>query len=63
MSRNFLKAIIGDQVNVILTAAAINFKRVINLWKKEGNLSWQLFYKSLVNIYWDSIAQKLKMTF
>ena len=63
MGRNFLKGIIGDQVNVILAAAAMNFKRVINLWKKEANLSWQPFCKWLVNVYWDIIVQTLIMTF
>ena len=31
MGRNFYKGIAGDQINVLLAAAAYNFKRVINL--------------------------------
>jgi transposase, IS5 family len=34
MNRNFLKGIPGDQMNVLLAAAAMNFKRIMNLWKK-----------------------------
>ena len=34
MNRNFLKGVIGDEMNVLLSAAAMNFKRVMNLWKK-----------------------------
>lgn len=63
LGRNFLKGIFGDGVNVLLAAAAMNFKRVMNLWKKEANLSWQLFYNLLVNVFWKFIARKLKMTF
>lgn len=37
MRRNFLKGISGDQINVLLCAAAMNFKRVMNLWKQRLN--------------------------
>lgn len=37
MRRNFLKGVNGDQMNVLLCAAAMNFKRVINLWKQRLN--------------------------
>jgi IS5 family transposase len=36
LSRNFYKGIKGDTINVMLAAAAMNFKRMMNLWK--GNL-------------------------
>ncbi|MEO6849858.1 MAG: IS5 family transposase [Mucilaginibacter sp.] len=36
LCRNFLKGIIGDLMNVILAAAAMNFKRVMNLWRTEA---------------------------
>jgi transposase, IS5 family len=63
MNRNFLKGIVGDSLNVLLAAAAFNFKRVINLWKKEANYSWQPIYNFLLNIYWQIYAQKIKTTF
>lgn len=33
LSRNFYKGIIGDNINVMLSAAAFNFKRMMNKWK------------------------------
>jgi IS5 family transposase len=33
MNRNFLKGVIGDEMNVLLSAAAMNFKQVMNLWQ------------------------------
>lgn len=63
LCRNFLKGILGDNMNVILAAAAMNFKRRINLWRTEAILRWLLIYKFVINIYWDFIAPKLKTTF
>jgi len=34
LSRNFYWKIFGDNINVLLSAAAFNFKRMINQWKK-----------------------------
>lgn len=33
LSRNFYSGIFGDDINVMLAAAAMNFKRMINKWK------------------------------
>jgi IS5 family transposase len=45
LSRNFYKGIKGDNINVMLAAAAMNFKRMINIWKKNlFALFYQLFY-------------------
>jgi IS5 family transposase len=33
LSRNFYKGIFGDNINVMLAAAAMNFKRMMNKWK------------------------------
>lgn len=63
MNRNFLKGIAGDAFNLILSAAALNFKRVMNLWKKEALYSWQLICNIIVNMYWQFYAQKFKVTF
>jgi IS5 family transposase len=63
MGRNFYKGIFGDNINVILAAAAMNFKRVMNLWKKEAKLIWQLIYIYTLEIYWKNYVQKLKLTF
>jgi transposase, IS5 family len=34
LSRNFYKGLKGDNINVMLAAAAMNFKRIMNIWKK-----------------------------
>ena len=33
LSRNFYRGIMGDNINVMLAAAGMNFKRMINKWK------------------------------
>ena len=33
LSRNFYKGIKGDNINIMLAAAAMNFKRMMNIWK------------------------------
>ena len=63
LCRNYLKGIIGDNMNVILAAAAMNFKRRINLWRTEATRCWLLIYKYFINAYWNFIDQKSKMTF
>lgn len=42
LSRNFYKGIQGDNINIMLSAAAFNFKRMINIWKR---IFFVLFYK------------------
>lgn len=63
LCRNYLKGILGDNMNVILAAAGMNFKRRINLWRTEAIRCWLLIYKWIINAYWNFIAQKLKTTF
>jgi Transposase DDE domain./Transposase domain (DUF772). len=33
LSRNFYKGLVGDNINVMLAASAMNFKRRMNIWK------------------------------
>jgi IS5 family transposase len=40
LSRNFYKGILGDNINVMLAAAAMNFKRMMNKWKEDPSLSF-----------------------
>ena len=63
LCRNYLKGIAGDNMNVILAAAAINFKRRINLWRTEAIRRWLLILKYFLDTYWNIIAQNKKMTF
>lgn len=34
LNRNYYKGITGDNINVMLAAAAMNFKRMMNIWKQ-----------------------------
>ena len=44
-------------------AAAMNFKRVMNLWRTEAINRWLLIFKYVENAYGSFIAQILNMTF
>jgi IS5 family transposase len=43
LSRNFYKGLVGDNINVMLAAAAMNFKRMMNLWKNFLGWLWETF--------------------
>ncbi len=61
MNRNFLKGVIGDEMNALLAAAAMNFKRVMNIWKQG---LWNLLFllqQSIIQILF--YQRNLKMTF
>ncbi len=63
LCRNYLKGIPGDLMNVILAAAAMNFKRVMNLWRTEANHCWMLIdtlYSFVISLL---LPEKLKPTF
>lgn len=47
LSRNFYKGIVGDNINVMLSAAAMNFKRMMNIFKK---MSFDFFIRILYTI-------------
>ena len=63
LCRNYLKGISGDNINLILAAAAMNFKRRMILWRTEALKRWLLILKQLLDIYWNFIALKFKLTF
>lgn len=46
LSRNYYKGVFGDNINVMLAAAAMNFKRMMNKWKANPH-----FYFFLKQIY------------
>ena len=65
LGRNFYKGIQGDNINVMLAAAAYNFKRMMNKWKSSfltllRNLIW--WCKSLVQTQ-NILNIKLKTSF
>lgn len=61
--RNYLKGPAGDQINLMLSAAAMNFKRVMNLWLTEANQCWKLICILIAHIYWKYYALNRKLTF
>lgn len=63
LCRNFLKGILGDLMNLILSAAAMNFKRVMNLWRTEAKRRWQLICMVYILVFGNFFAKKLKTTF
>lgn len=63
LGRNFLKGIIGDHINVILAAAAMNIKRAMNPWRREAIARWKLVLQYIINIYRIFMPKKLNWTF
>lgn len=68
LSRNFYKGIKGDNNNVMLAAAAMNFKRMMNKWKLNPLLFLFRFWQAICQYYkllhtHFSITQNLKMAF
>lgn len=49
LGRNYYKGIKGDNINVMLAAAAMNFKRMINIYKKMFLAFLNYLLKSLIN--------------
>jgi IS5 family transposase len=47
LSRNFYRGIKGDNINVMLAAAAMNFKRMINKWKLNPLLFLFHFFQAI----------------
>lgn len=63
MLRNYLKGVRGDAMNLMLAAAALNFKRVMNLWKKRYSMFLDLIMDILLKYFAFSLPKNLKMTF
>ncbi|MGP8215646.1 MAG: hypothetical protein ACLQQ4_08795, partial [Bacteroidia bacterium] len=67
MIRNFLKGSAGDAKNIMLSAAVMNFKRMMNLWKA-GKISLaQLFSLAIQQLFQPlrlrNQMEELKLTF
>jgi IS5 family transposase len=63
MARNYLKGTVGDAMNVMLAASAMNFKRMMNKWKQQL-VFLALRLLQLLNFYCINIFnRKLKYTF
>jgi IS5 family transposase len=51
MNRNMYKGIVGDKINLLLSAAAFNFKRMMNIWKSSFFTFFQSFLNSFLNLH------------
>ena len=62
LSRNFYKGIFGDNINVMLAAAAMNFKRMMNKWKDNPSV---LFFVRWAHLFFYQLTRKTqpKMAF
>jgi IS5 family transposase len=47
LSRHFYKGIKGDNINVMLSAAAMNFKRMMKIWKEQLVYFWLNFIQTI----------------
>jgi IS5 family transposase len=50
LSRNFYNGITGDNINVMLAAAGMNFKRMLNKWKQNIHLFLFYFCKMMLQL-------------
>jgi transposase, IS5 family len=50
LSRNFYNGIKGDNINVMLAAAAMNFKRMMNKWKLDPLLFLFRFFQAIFHL-------------
>jgi IS5 family transposase len=60
--RNYLKGEVGDWINLMLAAAAMNFKRRMNLWRTEAQFGWKLICESFAFVI-DILCSNFKLTF
>lgn len=51
LSRNFYTGIKGDNINVMLAAAAMNFKRMMNKWKENPLMFLFRFLQAVFHLY------------
>lgn len=61
LSRNFYKGILGDQINILLAAAAMNFKTVLNKWKKTLIAIFCLFIDGIKGLRLDESFQQFNI--
>lgn len=49
LSRNFYKGVVGDNINIMLAAAAFNFKRMMNKWKSSFIFYFVQFFQNILS--------------
>ena len=62
LGRNFLKGSFGDSVNLMLAAAAMNFKRMMNKWKA-AKVSFVQFLKCIFELIFQQMILKIYLWF
>ena len=63
MIRNYLKGATGDAINVMLAAAAMNFKRIMNKWTDQLIFYFKNILKMIDYAYHLFLLQCLRMAF
>ncbi|ASO04109.1 IS5 family transposase [Arenibacter algicola] len=58
LGRNFYKGIVGDNINIMLAAAAFNFKRMMNKWKVTSCRFFRELYSLFKFMIYRSILDK-----
>ena len=59
LGRNFYKGVVGDNINIMLAAAAFNFKRMMNKWKSSFLSFFQMFYYSIMKLIFNQYRAEL----
>ena len=60
LNRNFYKGITGDNINVMLAAAAFNFKRMMNKWKSSFWLQFKMLFDIMIDRWFTQNKIQLK---
>jgi len=63
LNRNFYKGIVGDNINIMLAAAAFNFKRMMNKWKNYFCQILERLFLSFQKIYYQFFFFFLKIKY
>jgi IS5 family transposase len=64
LGRNFYKGIVGDNINIMLAAAAFNIKRMMNKWKSSLlSISHSIFIEPFFTFNFNFLFLKIKMSF
>lgn len=58
LNRNYYKGIVGDNINIMLAAAAFNFKRVMNKIKSSFDQFLEIIYSLFFKKYFDNLIFK-----
>ena len=59
LNRNFYKGVVGDNINIMLAAAAFNFKRMMNIWKSSFYQFFQKIFTPIFNLIFVLIQRKM----